>query len=41
MSVDEQGLAQVRYEETEHHVLTRKFMNDHRRMIRDLLALDE
>jgi predicted ATPase len=36
LSVGEHGLAPVRYEETEHYALTRRFLNDSHGMLRQL-----
>jgi predicted ATPase len=37
-SLDEQGVASVAYEETEHYAVTREFLMDHRRGIRNLFG---
>ena len=37
---DGTGLSEVRYEDTEHYAVTRRFLNDHRRMVEKLLADD-
>jgi len=37
---DESGLRQVRYEETEHYAVTRRFLADHQRAVNDLLRAD-
>ncbi|HWY23320.1 MAG TPA: AAA family ATPase [Nevskia sp.] len=37
---DGSGLSEVRYEDTEHYAVTRRFLNDHRRMVENLLADD-
>lgn len=34
---DGSGLSTVRYEDTEHYAITRRFLNDHRRMVEDLM----
>lgn len=36
--LDEEGISSVAYEETEHYQLTRRFLNDHRRMLKYLLG---
>ncbi len=41
LAVGEQGLAPVRYEETEHHTLTRRFLNNPVGMLRELLKEEE
>jgi predicted ATPase len=35
--VDDRGLSEMEYEETEHYSITRRFLNDHRNMIAGLL----
>jgi predicted ATPase len=37
---DERGLREVRYEETEHYAVTRRFLNDHRRIVEELMRND-
>jgi predicted ATPase len=37
---DGSGLSAVRYEDTEHYAVTRRFLNDHRRMVEDLMSDD-
>ncbi len=41
LAVSEHGLAPVRYEETEHHTLTRRFLNNPEGMLRELLKDEE
>jgi predicted ATPase len=38
---DGSGLREVRYEDTEHYAITRRFLNDHRRMVEDLMNSDD
>ena len=38
---DGTGLSEVRYEDTEHYAITRRFLNDHRRMVEKLINDDE
>ncbi len=38
LALDDTGIHEVSYEETEHYELTRRFLNDHRGMIAKLLA---
>lgn len=38
---DGSGLSAVRYEDTEHYAITRRFLNDHRRMVDKLINDDE
>lgn len=38
---DGTGLSAVRYEDTEHYAITRRFLNDHRRMVDKLINDDE
>jgi predicted ATPase len=40
MLFDGSGLSTVRYEDTEHYAITRRFLNDHRRMVEDLMSDD-
>ena len=35
--LNEEGISSAAYEETEHYQLTRRFLNDHERMLRYLL----
>lgn len=37
---DGSGLSTVRYEDTEHYAVTRRFLNDHRRMVESLMNND-
>jgi predicted ATPase len=37
---DGSGLSTVRYEDTEHYAVTRRFLTDHRRMVEDLMSDD-
>jgi predicted ATPase len=37
---DGTGLSEVRYEDTEHYAVTRHFLNDHRRMLQQLMSDD-
>lgn len=39
--LDREGFTSVTYEETEHYQLTRRFLNDHRRMLQYLLGEEE
>jgi predicted ATPase len=41
VSIDETGLSEVCYEETEHFQLTRRFLHDYRGMLARLLAADD
>ena len=36
-ALGEEGIRQIDYEETEHFQITRRFLNDPQRMLRDLL----
>ena len=38
MLLDEDGLSEVAYEDTEHYLITRNFLNNHERMIERLLV---
>jgi len=37
VALESDGIREVQYEETEHYQVTRRFLQDHRRMLRDLL----
>jgi predicted ATPase len=37
---DGSGLSTIRYEDTEHYAVTRRFLNDHKRMVEDLMSDD-
>jgi predicted ATPase len=41
LSLETDGIREVRYEETEHFVVTRRFLHDHRGMLRRILGEDE
>lgn len=41
LSLEADGIHDVRYEETDHFVVTRRFMQDHRGMLRRILGEDE
>ena len=38
--LSEEGIREVKYEETEHYMITKRFLNDHVRMVRQLLSED-
>jgi predicted ATPase len=38
--LDDDGIRRVRYEETDHYVLTREFLNGRERMLAELFAPD-
>lgn len=38
LHLDEAGIRQVRYEDTEHYVITREFLNERQRMLAELFA---
>ena len=40
LSLDETGFAEVRYEDTEHHVVAKEFMNDPMRIFKELWSED-
>jgi predicted ATPase len=39
--LDPDGIDQVEYEQTEHYVVTRRFLQDHRSMLKELLGADD
>jgi hypothetical protein len=39
-SLDEKGISETTYEETEHYWVMRRFLNNHEKMVADLMADD-